>query len=120
MAVPIKRTLERIPGGMMLVPLAIGAVIHTAFPGAGKYFGSFTGALFTGALTILAVFYVCMGASIELKTTPYILRKGDALFAAKVATAVVVGLILGRFLGEAPISSGFFAGLSVCWRWWRR
>jgi 2-keto-3-deoxygluconate permease len=120
MAVPIKRTLERIPGGMMLVPLAIGAVIHTAFPGAGKYFGSFTGALFTGALTILAVFYVCMGASIELKTTPYILRKGGALFAAKVATAVVVGLILGRFLGEAPISSGFFAGLSVCWRWWRR
>ncbi len=113
MAVPIKRTLERVPGGMMLIPLVIGAVIHTAFPGAGKYFGSFTGALFTGALTILAVFYVCMGASIELRTTPYILRKGGALFAAKVGTAVVVGLILGRFLGEAPVSSGFFAGLSV-------
>jgi 2-keto-3-deoxygluconate permease len=113
MAVPIKRTLERIPGGMMIVPLLIGAVIHTLFPDAGPYFGSFTGALFDGALTILAVFYVCMGASIDVKTTPYILKKGGALFGTKVGLAVVIGLVLGRFMSEAPISSGFFAGLSV-------
>jgi len=113
MSVPIKRSLERVPGGMMIVPLLLGAVIHTLFPDAGPYFGSFTGALFDGSLTILAVFYVCMGASIDVRTTPYILRKGGALFAAKVGLAIVVGLLLGRVLGEAPVSSGFFAGLSV-------
>ncbi|HEX7522859.1 MAG TPA: 2-keto-3-deoxygluconate permease, partial [Candidatus Deferrimicrobium sp.] len=79
--IPIKRTLDRIPGGMMIVPLLFGAVINTFFPTTPKFFGSFTGALFTGALPILAVFYVCMGASIDVKATPYILKKGGSLFA---------------------------------------
>jgi len=113
MAVPIKQTLDRIPGGMMIVPLLIGAVINTLAPGTGKYFGSFTGALFSGTLTILAVFYVCMGASIDVKNTGYILKKGGALFFAKVGTAAIIGVILGHFLGEQPISHGFFAGLST-------
>lgn len=113
MSVPIKRSLERVPGGMMIVPLLLGALIHTIFPNAGPFFGSFTGALFDGALTILAVFYVCMGASIDLRATPYILKKGGALFATKVAVAVLIGIVLGQFLSEKPISSGFFAGLSV-------
>jgi 2-keto-3-deoxygluconate permease len=97
----------------MIVPLLLGAVIHTLFPDAGPYFGSFTGALFDGSLAILAVFYVCMGASIDLRATPYIVRKGGALFAAKIALAVLIGLVLGHYLGEAPVSSGFFAGLSA-------
>jgi 2-keto-3-deoxygluconate permease len=112
-AVPIKRRLEAIPGGMMVVPLLIGAVLYTFFPGTGKYFGSFTGALFSGSLTILAVYYVCMGASIELKMTPYILKKGGSLFAGKVLISVIVGIVLGRVVGELPIGSGAFAGLST-------
>lgn len=111
--VPIKRTLDRIPGGMMIVPLLLGAVITTFFPSTPKFFGSFTGALFTGALPILAVFYVCMGASIDVKATPYILKKGGSLFAVKVGMGIVLGLILGHYLGEAPVSGGLFAGLSA-------
>src|SRR5581483_11307033 len=52
---PIKRAIERIPGGMMIVPLFAGALLRTFAPGTPTFFGSFTGALFTGALTILAV-----------------------------------------------------------------
>jgi 2-keto-3-deoxygluconate permease len=112
-AIPIKRRLEAVPGGMMIVPLLLGALLFTFFPGTGKFFGSFTGALFSGSLTILAVFYVCMGAGIEVRATPYILKKGGALFAGKVLISVAVGVLLGRFLGETPISSGAFAGLST-------
>ena len=78
--IPIKRAIESVPGGMMVVPLLLGAVINTFFPGTPKLFGSFTGALFTGALPILAVFYVCMGASIDFKATP----------------SIVLGIIFGR------------------------
>jgi 2-keto-3-deoxygluconate permease len=67
---PIKRFLDRTPGGMMIVPLLLGSLIATFFPDTPKFFGSFTGALFTGALPILAVFYVCMGASISIEATP--------------------------------------------------
>ncbi len=79
MQVPIKRAIEQVPGGMMVVPLLVGALLATFAPGTPRLFGSFTGALFTGALTILAVFYVCMGASIDFKATPYILKKGGTL-----------------------------------------
>ncbi|GHH86080.1 2-keto-3-deoxygluconate permease [Streptomyces sulfonofaciens] len=113
MSIPIKKSLERVPGGMMLVPLLVGAVINTVHQGTGEFFGSFTGALFSGSLTILAVFYVCMGATIELRTTPYVLRKGGALLLVKVLMAVVVGVVLGHFLGEGPVSGGAFAGLST-------
>jgi 2-keto-3-deoxygluconate permease len=109
----IKATIERIPGGMMIVPLLLGAIITTLFPTMAKTFGSFTGALMTGSLPILAVFYVCMGATINFKATPYILKKGGTLLATKILTAMAVGFIAAQFLGDGMISSGFFAGISV-------
>ena len=111
--IPIKRTIERIPGGMMIVPLLIGSLVATFLPDTPKFFGSFTNALFTGALPILAVFYVCMGASINIKATPYLLKKGGTLLVTKVGIAVIIGIVLGHFLGEQPISSGLFAGIST-------
>ncbi|MEV7664086.1 2-keto-3-deoxygluconate permease [Paenarthrobacter sp. NPDC089316] len=113
MSIPIKKALERVPGGMMLVPLGIGAVIHTLAPDAGKFFGSFTGAFFTGLAPLLAVFFVCLGATLEVKSTPYILKKGGVLLGSKILFAVLIGVIAGRLLGEAPIEHGVLAGLST-------
>ncbi|WP_066521020.1 2-keto-3-deoxygluconate permease [Curtobacterium ammoniigenes] len=113
MSVPIKAAIERVPGGMMLVPLLAGAILATVAPGTADFFGSFTGGLLTGSTPILAVFYVCMGASIDLRATPYILKKGGALFGSKVLLAVVLGIIAGRFMTEAPINHGILTGLSV-------
>jgi 2-keto-3-deoxygluconate permease len=113
MHVPIKRSLDRLPGGMMIVPLVIGSLIVTFAPHTAKFFGSFTGALFTGALPILAVFYVCMGATIEVGQLPYVARKGGVLLAAKIILGILVGLILGHFLHEAPVAGGWFAGIST-------
>ncbi len=113
MTIPIKRTVERIPGGMMLVPLVLAATIVTFAPGTGAFFGSFTGALFTGALPILAVFYVCIGARISLRALPRVLRKGGALLGAKILLGLAAAFFLGRLLGVEPIATGWFAGLST-------
>jgi 2-keto-3-deoxygluconate permease len=88
-------------------------VLATLAPGTAKFFGSFTGALFTGALPILAVFFVCTGASIDFRATPYILKKGGTLFGVKVGIGVLLGVIFGRLLGESPVSAGMFAGIST-------
>jgi 2-keto-3-deoxygluconate permease len=111
--VPIKRAIERVPGGLMVVPLLCGALITTFAPGTAKFFGSFTGALFTGALPILAVFFVCTGASIDFRSTPYLLKKGGSLFAVKVGMGILLGVVFGRILGEAPVEAGMFAGIST-------
>jgi 2-keto-3-deoxygluconate permease len=79
----------------------------------GKFFGSFTGALFTGALPILAVFYVCIGATISIHSLPVVVRRGGALMATKVVLGVLCGVVLGHYLGTQPVQSGWFAGLST-------
>lgn len=109
----IKQSIEKVPGGLMIVPLFAGAIVNTLFPTMGKNFGSFTGALMTGAMPILAAYYVCMGASIDIKSTPYIVRKGGALLGAKLLTAALLGYIASKIIPTGLIDSGYFAGLSV-------
>ena len=113
MHLPIKRTIDRIPGGMMVVPLALGCLGANLAPGAPNFFGSFTGALFTGAFPIMAVTYVCIGATLSFSNSPQILKKGGVLLGAKILCGMVCGVVLARLLGEKPVESGFFAGLST-------
>ncbi|UPT55692.1 2-keto-3-deoxygluconate transporter [Dickeya zeae] len=109
----IKRSIEKIPGGMMLVPLFLGALCHTFAPGAGKYFGSFTNGLISGTVPILAVWFFCMGASIRLSATGTVLRKSGTLVVTKIAVAWVVAALASRLLPEHGVEAGFFAGLST-------
>ncbi|WP_458120963.1 2-keto-3-deoxygluconate transporter [Paenibacillus sp. Z6-24] len=109
----IKKTIDKIPGGMMLVPLFIGALVHTFTPGAGEYFGSFTKGLMTGTVPILAVWFFCMGASIDIRATGTVLRKSGTLVLTKIAVAWVVAMIAAQFLPAGGVQTGFFAGLSV-------
>jgi len=110
---PIKETLDRIPGGLMVVPLLLGCALANAAPALPKYLGSFSGALFGNPLPILAVFYVCVGATVAFESTPYVLRKGGVLLVAKMACGFACAVVLGRTLGGATVSGGFFGGLSA-------
>src|SRR5262245_16811372 len=109
----IKQTIEKIPGGMMLVPLLLGAAVNTLFPELGKTLGSFTNAWMTGSLSIISVFMVCIGATIDLKSTPYVLRKGGALLLTKLLCGVCAGFLAAKLIPTGMVNSGFFAGLSV-------
>ncbi|RWR03710.1 2-keto-3-deoxygluconate permease [[Pantoea] beijingensis] len=109
----IKRAIDKIPGGMMLVPLFIGAICHTFAPESGKYFGSFTNGLMSGTVPILAVWFFCMGASIKLSATGTVLRKSGTLVVTKVAVACIVAAIAARIIPEQGIQVGMLAGLST-------
>jgi 2-keto-3-deoxygluconate permease len=111
--IPIKDTLERIPGGLMVVPLLLGCAIATLAPGAPKFLGSFSGAMFGNPLPVLAVFYVCVGATVAFETTPYVLKKGGVLLITKIACGLLCAVVLGRVLGNGVVSAGFFRGLSA-------
>ncbi len=101
----MKRFVDWVPGGMMLFPLFIGAVIRTlvptAFSGDDAVFQkSFTGGPLTGAIPLLAAFYVCLGSTIEFRSTGYILRKRGALWTAKIGTAFVVAFLVRAFAAD--------------------
>ncbi|SNT53343.1 2-keto-3-deoxygluconate permease [Rhodococcoides kyotonense] len=110
---PLMRMMQKVPAGMLLVPLLIGAVINTLAPDLKNAAGSFTGAFLTGLPAVLAAFYFLVGSSVEFRATPYILKKGGVLVFAKIFFATAIGAIAGVFLGTDPVQSGFFAGLSV-------
>lgn len=109
----IKQTIDRIPGGLMLVPLFIGAICHTFSPDMGKYFGSFTNGLITGTVPILAVWFFCMGAGIDIRATGIVLRKSGTLVLTKIAVAWIIAVIAAKILPGNGIEVGFFAGLST-------
>jgi len=39
--------VEKIPGGLMIVPLFLGALVKSFAPGTASYFGSFTQGIIT-------------------------------------------------------------------------
>jgi 2-keto-3-deoxygluconate permease len=103
----IKSNIEKIPGGMMVVPLITAALINTFFPQALQI-GGFTTALFkTGAMTLIGMFLICMGAGISLKAAPRAMIKGGALLTSKYVMAVAIGLGVAKLFG----ANGFL-GLS--------
>lgn len=109
----ILKAVKNVPGGLMLVPLLLGALCHTFTPGAGKYFGSFTNGLITGTVPILSVWFFCMGASINYKNAGLVLRKSGTIVVTKIIVAWIVGFICVAFMPKGMIQTGFFAGLST-------
>jgi 2-keto-3-deoxygluconate permease len=109
----LKRAIDRIPGGMMLIPMLLGACIHTFAPGAGKYFGSFTNGLISGTVPILAVWFFCMGATIDLRATGTVLRKSGTLVITKTAVAWLVVFVAAQFIPADGIKTGILAGMSL-------
>lgn len=76
MQIPIKKTLDKIPGGMMVVPLFLGVLVNTFFP-QFLQIGGFTTALFSAkaSSTILACFMFLIGSQINFKLAPKAIKR---------------------------------------------
>ena len=111
----IKATIDKIPGGMMVIPLLLGAIIKTFFPEFLKI-GGFSTAIATNPLAILGVFLVCMGAGMDVKAAPKALKIGVVQTFTKYGIAVVVGLLVGHYFGQNGLwgisSLAFIAAMS--------
>jgi 2-keto-3-deoxygluconate permease len=119
MEIPIKKTLDKIPGGMMVVPLFLGVLVNTFFPQFLKI-GGFTTALFssTASSVILALFMFLIGSQIHFKLAPKALKKGSLLIIGKFIVGAGIGILVGKIFGPAGILGltplAIIAGLTNC------
>src|SRR5215470_11478037 len=103
----IYKFINRVPGGMMVVPLFIGMVINTFFPDLLKI-GGFTQALTgVGYPTVLGMYLFTVGTKMTVRTAPRMLARGLGIMAAKVGTATLFALVV------AHVFSGNLFGLST-------
>jgi 2-keto-3-deoxygluconate permease len=104
MQIPIKKTLDKIPGGMMVVPLFLGVLVNTFFP---QFFeiGGFTTALFgpKASTTILACFMFLIGSQINFKLAPKAIKKGAILISGKFIVGAGIGIFVGKVFGPAGV-----------------
>lgn len=122
----IKETIEKIPGGMMIVPLFLGVIMNSLFPELLDI-GGLTTELARGSSTLIAAFLLCMGAGINIKAVPLSLKKGAAITFSKFAVGMGIGVgviyIFGKegFLGLSALAiiagmtnsnGGLFAALA--------
>ncbi len=95
--------VKKIPGGMMVVPLLLGALTNTFFP---QFFelGGFTEALFkTGATALLGAFLFCSGSQINVKQAGLSIYKGVILLIVKVGIGALLGILVNHFFGVAGV-----------------
>lgn len=98
--VPMFAFMQKVPAGMMLIPLMLGVLMNTFAPEALKI-GGFTTALFKeGALTLIAVLILATGAQITgshsgkaAASTTTVVLVCKTLIPATVA--VILGLVVG-------------------------
>ncbi len=96
----IMKSINRVPGGLLVVPLFIGMVINTFFPTMLKI-GGFTEALSgIGYPTVLGMYLFVCGTKMTLKTAPRMLKRGFGILATKVGTAIIIAFALSRLFNS--------------------
>ncbi len=95
----IKATIEKIPGGMMIVPLFIGVILNTVFPSILNI-GGLTTSLAKGSGALIGAFLVCMGAGINFRSTAMSLKKGVAVTITKFLVGALLGIAVGKLFGN--------------------
>ena len=91
----------------MIVPLFIGVILNSFFPGVLNI-GGLTTSLAKGSGALIAAFLLCMGAGIKFRSAPKALKKGVAVTFTKFLVGALLGIAVARFLGP----NGLF-GLSA-------
>lgn len=104
MEIPIKKTLDKIPGGMMVVPLFLGVLVNTFFP-QFLNIGGFTTGLFgpKASTPILACFMFLIGSQINFKMAPKAIKKGALLISGKFIVGAGIGIFVGKVFGPAGV-----------------
>lgn len=97
--IPLFDGMNKIPGGLMLIPLILGSIVGTFAPGFLEM-GNFTTALFKdSALPLIGVLIFATGMQITLKTSGPVLATTGVILLTKSLIPAALVVLLGMFTG---------------------
>lgn len=97
--VPLFDAMNRVPGGLMLIPLILGSIFGTFFMPALEI-GSFTTALFKdSALPLIALLIFATGTQVSIRSTGPVLGHAGTILLAKSFIPATLVILLGLWVG---------------------
>lgn len=92
--------IKKIPGGLMLIPMLVTALINTVAPGALKI-GSPTTSLFTsvGTMTFIGMLLFVSGSQLQIKQLGNTFKRGTLFVFLKVSLGYITSLIIIKTFG---------------------
>ena len=97
--VPMVNFMNKIPGGIMLIPLLLGCALNSFFPDFLQIGGATTGVL-TSTNAFLGAFFVCVGANLSISGAGKALKVGAVVTLAKLVASIAVGLIASHIFND--------------------
>ncbi|WP_202436380.1 2-keto-3-deoxygluconate permease [Vibrio eleionomae] len=91
--------LEKMPGGLVIVPLILAVAIKTLFPELFEIGGFTTGLFKNGQPAMMGLFLILCGSSINVRQVGMPLYKGSILTGMKFILGVLLGLAVAKFFG---------------------
>ncbi|WP_321408193.1 2-keto-3-deoxygluconate permease [Tolumonas auensis] len=100
--------MNKVPGGLIIIPLLAAILINTFAPSILTIGGPTTALFKTGSSAMMGIFLLICGSSINIKQAGLPLYKGGVLLLMKVVAGAIVVYGVGSLLGPAG-----FIGISM-------
>lgn len=97
------KLMKKVPGGQIIIPMVLAMCLNTFFPSFLGIGGSATALLKNGSSTLMGLFLIICGSSINIKEAGLPLYKGSLLLVMKLILGGAVGWAVGSLFGVAGV-----------------
>lgn len=99
----ILKTVQKVPGGLMVIPLLLGSLINTFCPQILAIGGLTTATFSTGAGAFIGCSLFCVGSQITVTKLGEPIKRSVVLLIAKFLAGFIPTLIVAKFFGSAGV-----------------
>lgn len=99
----ILQTVKKVPGGLMVVPLFLGAIINMLFPELLNIGGMTTATFKTGAGAFIGASLLCVGSQITITKIGEPLKRGFVLMVAKFLAGFIPTMLVAKIWGPGGV-----------------